>query len=162
MAAVVLQGSETFGQPGSALRIEEPFHGAVLNHRHGSPVAFAGGLKICVSGQAPARDAVFVNGVPARREGTSFQADIVLHQKDTEIAAVADGTLGRQEHRVRVIWDRHSQPRYRFSIDDNSFFLRDIARQKYASLFDCFYLQGLRALWAGIRVVSDHAHSQRA
>jgi len=47
---------------------------------------------------------------------------------------------------VRVVWDRHSRPRCRFSIDDNSFFLRDIAQQKYASLFDCFYLDLLRSL----------------
>ncbi|MBM3334219.1 hypothetical protein FJY63_06120, partial [Candidatus Sumerlaeota bacterium] len=53
---------------------------------------------------------------------------------------------GRSEHRVRVIWDRHSFPRYRFSIDDNSFFLRDIAQKKYKSLFDCFYLKILRDL----------------
>jgi hypothetical protein len=47
---------------------------------------------------------------------------------------------------VRVLWDGHSQPRYRFSIDDNSFFLRDISQKKCASLFDCFYLKNLREL----------------
>ena len=47
---------------------------------------------------------------------------------------------------MRVVWDRHSEPRYRFSIDDNSFFLRDIAQKNYASLFDCFYLKMLRDL----------------
>jgi len=56
---------------------------------------------------------------------------------------------------VRVVWDRHSRPRCRFSIDDNSFFLRDIAQQKYASLFDCFYLDLLRSLHKkyGVRFV---------
>ena len=47
---------------------------------------------------------------------------------------------------MRVVWDRYSEPRYRFSIDDNSFFLRDIAQKNYASLFDCFYLKMLRDL----------------
>jgi hypothetical protein len=46
------------------------------------------------------------------------------------------------------VWDCHSRPRYRFSIDDNSFFLRDIAQKRYGSLFDCFYLKGLRDLHA--------------
>jgi hypothetical protein len=135
------------------LRIDEPFHGAVLNHRHGE--ATEGGLKIRVSGQAPALDAVVVNGVPAQRAGASFRADIVLRDGQTGIAAVAQGSTGRQEHQVRVVWDRHSRPRYRFSIDDNSFFLRDIARQKYPSLFDCFYLKGLRDLHTkyGVRFV---------
>ena len=146
VAGIVLRGSKAFGQAATAMRIEEPFHGAVLNHRHGEPAD--GGLKIRVSGQAPAQDSVLVNGVPAQREGTHFQADVVLRQKDTQIAAVAQGSLGQQEHSVRVVWDRYSQPRYRFSIDDNSFFLRDVARRKYPSLFDCFYLKGLRDLHA--------------
>jgi len=144
VAGIVLQGCKASGQSGATVKIEEPFHGAVLNRRHGEPVD--GGLKIRVSGQAPSGDSVTVNGAPAQRTGTSFRADIVLREKQTEIAALSQGRLGRQEHRVRVLWDRHSQPRYRFSIDDNSFFLRDIARQNYASLFDCFYLKGLRDL----------------
>jgi hypothetical protein len=127
-----------------AVKIEQPFHGAVLNRRHGRQGD--GGLVINVSGRAPRRERVTVNGVPARRQGTKFTAEITLGQKVTEISAVSQGGSDRREHSVRVIWDRHSEPRYRFSIDDNSFFLRDIARKKYPSLFDCFYLKGLREL----------------
>jgi hypothetical protein len=126
------------------IKIEEPFHGAILNRRHGKHVGE--GLKIQVSGQAPLCDRVTVNGMQARREGSRFTSEITLRQKQTEIVAVSQGNYGSHEHRVRVIWDRHSQPRYRFSIDDNSFFLRDIARNNYASLFDCFYLKNLREL----------------
>ena len=39
-----------------------------------------------------------------------------------------------------------SPSRYRFSIDDNSFFLRDITQKRYKSIFDCFYLNILRNL----------------
>ncbi len=127
-----------------SIRIEEPFHGAVLNQRHGEKIN--GGLKILVSGQAPLGSRVIVNEMPARREGTRFTAEVTLRQKQTEIIAVSEGVLGRQEHGVQVVWDRYSQPRYRFSIDDNSFFLRDIAKKGYASLFDCFYLKNLREL----------------
>ena len=45
-----------------------------------------------------------------------------------------------------MVWDRSAHPRYRFQIDDNVFFLRDIAKQNYASLFDCHYLKILRDL----------------
>ena len=146
-AATVLPGLKTaHGQPGMALRIEEPVHGAVLNRRHGQTVD--GHLKIRVAGVAPLRDAVTVNGAAAQRAGTRFGAELVLRQKEAEIVAVSQGSFGRQEHRIRVLWDRHSQPRYRFSIDDNSFFLRDVAQQNYPSLFDCFYLRGLRDLHA--------------
>jgi len=153
VAGMMLHGSKTLGESVPTLRIEEPFHGAVLNHRHGDPAD--GGLKIRVSGRAPGQAAVVVNGAPAQRTGTTFHADIVLHQKETQIVAVGQGSLGRQEHQVRVVWDRHSRPRYRFSIDDNSFFLRDIAQRKYASLFDCFYLKGLHDLHTkyGVRFV---------
>jgi hypothetical protein len=126
------------------LNIEEPFHGAVLNRHHGQTVD--GGLKITVTGEAPLRDRVTVNGAPAQRAGAQFSAEVVLRGKETDIVAVADGARGRQGHRIRVVWDRNSRPRYQFFIDDNSFFLRDVAQKKYASLFDCFYLKGLRDL----------------
>lgn len=126
------------------LRIEEPFHGAVLNRRHGQEVE--GGLRIRVAGKAPLRDKVMVNGVPARREGEGFCGEVVLRGAESDIVAVSDGVHGRLEQRVRVVWDVRSKPRYRFSIDDNSFFLRDIAQKKYRSLFDCFYLNILKDL----------------
>jgi len=126
------------------VRITEPFHGAVLNRRHGEAVD--GGLSIRVRGEAPLRDQVAVNGEPARRMGTAFEADVVLRTAHTDIVAVATGSTGTAEHTVRVVWDRYSKPRYRFSLDDNSFFLRDIAQKGYDSLFDCFYLAGLRDL----------------
>lgn len=124
-----------------ALEIEEPFHGAVLNRRHGKTVD--GGLRIAVSGRARGGGPVTVNGAPARREGDRFTAEVVLRAKETEIVAASNGA---SEDRVRVVWDRHSFPRYRFSVDDNSFFLRDIAQKGYGSLFDCFYLKIFRDL----------------
>ena len=126
------------------LKIEEPFQGAILNRRHGREVD--GGLSIRVSGTAPLRDRVTVNGTPAQRAGTRFSSEVVLRDRETDIIAIADGSFGHHEHRVRVVWDRHSFPRYRFSIDDNSFFLRDIVQNDYDSLFDCFYLSMLREL----------------
>jgi hypothetical protein len=121
------------------MQIHEPFHGAVLNRRHGQQVS--GGLKIQVHGEAPLGDRVVVNGSPARREAARFVCAVTLKDKQTDIVAVSDGRFGHREHRVKVVWDRYSEPRYRFSVDDNSFFLRDIAQKQYDSLFDCFYLK---------------------
>jgi hypothetical protein len=103
-------------------------------------------LQIEVRGSAPSGTAVTVNGVPARCEGDRFRADVVLRDHETDLVAIATDATGRQEARVRVVWDRYSEPRYRFSIDDNSFFLRDIFQNNYASLFDCWYLRMLREL----------------
>lgn len=121
-----------------------PFHGAVLNWRHGRRLDE--GLEITVTGIAPLEYTVTVNGQLARRSGEKFFATVVLKERVNEIVASSQGIVGRQEHRIRVVWDRHSFPRYRFAIDDNSFFLRDIARNNYRSLFDCFYLARLRDL----------------
>ena len=126
------------------LRIEEPFHGAVVNHRWG--VQDEQGLRLAVTGTAPDYGAVTVNGRPAKIVGGRFTAEALITQDEQDIVAEYDGSFGKQQHTVRVVWDRHSRPRYRFSIDDNSFWLRDIHQQQYASLFDCFYLDILRGL----------------
>ena len=126
------------------IRIEKPFHGAVLNRRHGKEVD--GGLQIEVVGEAPLRDIVVVNGQAAARQGTKFSSQVILRERETDIIATTIGSFGQSEQRVRVVWDMKSFPRYRFSVDDNSFFLRDIAQHEYVSLFDCFYLKILRDL----------------
>jgi hypothetical protein len=144
--ALLVRGGRAHAGPSEPFRIREPFHGAVLNGRLGQ--AADGGLRIPVRGEAPLRDVVTVNGSPAGRAGNAFVSEVLLKDKETEIVAATEGGAGRREHRVRVVWDRHSRPRYRFSIDDNSFFLRDVAQKRYASLFDCFYLKMLRGLHA--------------
>mgnify|MGYP005839327555 CR=1 FL=1 len=148
-AATLLGGTlrmTAAAEPAKRLKILDPFHGAVLNRRHG--VQTADGLTIRVSGTAPADDRVSVNGAAAQREGDRFTAQLVLREKEQDLVAVSEGSAGRHEDRVRVVWDRYSEPRYRFSIDDNSFFLRDIAQKAYRSLFDCWYLKMLKDLHA--------------
>ena len=126
------------------IKIEEPFHGAILNHRHGEKVN--DGLKIMVQGEAPLSSNVTINGIPAKRAGTKFTSEIVLREKETEIIAADEGWFGQNRHNIKVVWDKNSFPRYGFEVDDNIFFLRDIARKNYDSLFDCFYLKGLKDL----------------
>ena len=79
-AGLILRSPGTaHGGASSLLMIEEPFHGAVLNRRHGDNVN--GGLKISVSGEAPLGDNVTVNGAQARRAGTRFVSEIVLRER---------------------------------------------------------------------------------
>ena len=124
-------------------RIEEPVQGAVLHRRLGRPVEK--GLEIEVSGIAPPGAQVLVQGRPATRDGGEFRGTAVLKDRETKIVAELQSEPA-QKTAVRVVFDRNSFPRYRFSLDDNSFFLRDIFQKSYRSLFDCFYLALLRDL----------------
>ena len=82
-------------------RITEPFHGAVLNWRHGEQTDE--GLRIAARGTAPLRGRVTVNGAPARREGRTFVGEVLLTERETDIVAACDGVQGAAEHRVRVV-----------------------------------------------------------
>jgi hypothetical protein len=143
-AVAFLPPAVAWAAPAGLVRIEEPFHGAILSHQHGKVAD--GGLAIRVTGKAPASDQVTVNGRPARQDGNQFIAEVVLRQKVTEIVAASGPASARAENRVRVVWDRNSRPRYHFALDDNIYFLRDIARKRYDSLFDSPYLRLLRDL----------------
>ena len=127
-----------------ALQILEPMNGAVMHARLGREVP--GGLEVAVSGRAPAGAPVLVQGRSAVRDGGTFRGAAVLRERETDVVVSAGSGSDRQDAKVRLVWDRHSQKRYRFVIDDNSFFLRDITQKGYPSLFDCFYLKMLKDL----------------
>ena len=126
------------------LQITAPMHGAVLTQQKGR--LDPDGLAVTVSGTSRLRDAVQVNGVAAVREGDAFRAEVKLTQRVTDLAATASGVHGEESHTVRVVWDRNATKRYGFFIDDHAFFLHDIWKNRYPSIFDCFYLDKLRAL----------------
>lgn len=134
----------TTAQTPPAITITSPIQGSVLHARLGQPVP--GGLQIQLSGEVTPGCQVTVQGQPAAVVEGRFSAPVVLNAAETEVVAVAHGPTGSHQTSIRLLWDRHSRPRYRFAIDDNSFFLRDIWRQQYPSLFDCFYLRMLRDL----------------
>jgi len=128
------------------IKIETHISGEVLNIRSGRPVA--DGLAIEVAGivRTSGSGRITVNGVPAHVSDGKFQASVVLTKTETDLVARLESADGCFEDRIRVVWDRCSRRRYRFAIDDNIFFPREIARDNPKSLFDCQYLDGLRSL----------------
>ena len=141
LAATAMTSRNVSAASPGKLKIDEPFDGAVFNNRQGK--LSSGGLTIRVAGTAPIGTEVKINGRPAQREGTKFIGEAVLSQKVTKIVAEAKDC---EPALTRVVWDKFSEPRYHFALDDNIFFLRDIAHKGYKSLFDCFYLKLLRDL----------------
>lgn len=126
------------------VQITAPIHGAVLNRHDGRQGD--DGLRITVQGVVSEADTVTVNGVRARIVGATFLAEYTLADHETVITAVADRGGETLSHAVTVLWDRNSFPRYRFSLDDDIYFLRDIAFERPKSLFDNFYLGFMRDL----------------
>jgi len=136
----------------------EPFDGGIIHEKCGFPVLGAetgpdgkGRLKIEVSGRVPPGvelELFTVGGgtIPAQVHNGTFRGVALLRDRVTEIRAraVIGGTP--REIRTRPVWAKDSYPRFRCYIDDHSFFFRDINRQRYKSLFDCFYLARLREL----------------
>jgi hypothetical protein len=87
-SGALIAGTRTArGGAAEPMKIDSPFHGAVLNRRTGQEVD--GGLKIQVEGEAPLRDAVSVSGARAARAGTRFKSEVVLRERETEIVAVS-------------------------------------------------------------------------
>lgn len=131
------------------IRITTPVDGDIVNRHDGT--SGPKGLAIEVCGEAePGQEVLLVcrgtetkAGLPQQqmevqttRDGNQFRGKVTLQGRYNTIIAIADG----QSCAVRVLWDRYSVPRYRFSVDDSILFLRDLARSDYSSLFDHWYL----------------------
>jgi hypothetical protein len=186
LAAAGAVGALTIGSPRGFLAgeeqktpadvgFDEPFDGAVVHERSGSPVVGTvdgpGGkrLKIRVVGSAsPAARVELVDvkhpqqRIPVRREGAKFFADVLLADVKTELlATLTDAQGGKKTARARIVWLKDSYPRYRFQVDDNSFFTRDICRKNYKSLFDSPYLGMFRDFHKryGVKVVLNLFYS---
>ncbi len=157
------------------VQITAPIHGAILNRHDGRQgedglriavqgvvsgadavtVRVAGGANDLTSGNesssrgnesAGRGESGAVGEVRAAIVGATFTADVTLTAHETELTAVAERGGETLSHAVTVLWDRNSFPRYRFSLDDDIYFLRDIAFDRPKSLFDNFYLGFMRDL----------------
>lgn len=148
-------------QPAGTIQLTEPFGGAVLHERFGDPVQGVETvdgvkrLRVRVGGIAPVGAEVTVvvgakrtqdqRKFVARRNGERFETEVsVSGTKNAVFAYYREGDRLIAADPVRFIWLKNTFPRYRFQIDDNSFFLRDIHQNDYKSVFDCFYLKMLR------------------
>ena len=125
-----------------SLEITFPRDGDVLNRHDGRETASA--LTVTVRGTAPAGATVMVNGAPAEVSGPSFTSEVELGRRENWITAQA----GDSSHAIEVFWNRGSRKRYRFSVDDNIEFLKDLAAEPsaYPSLFDHWYLRFVREM----------------
>ncbi|MDD3588081.1 MAG: hypothetical protein PHQ75_12940, partial [Thermoguttaceae bacterium] len=135
-----------------------PYDGGIIHVRHGDPVLGTEigkdgkpRLRIRVAGIAPEGSLVEIfcpcgQKFPAKRNGKEFFAEVLLSDRISEIKAVCRMNGHEQTIRTRPVWAKNSFKRYKFQIDDNICFLYDLYQKKYDSLFDSFYLAGLKRL----------------
>jgi len=126
------------------LEITNLRQGAILNHNHG--VEDEHGLTVKIEGISDLPSHVFVNGVPAVRDGRRFFADVTLTRKINTITASAETAFGEFSQSIKVVWDKKSFKRCNFYIDDHSFFWTDLAKERPKRAFDHFYLAGLKKI----------------
>lgn len=101
-------------------------------------------LQIPVKISAPASSSISINGVDADAAEGYFSADARLFNYENQIE-VLNNTTGESES-IRVYQLKNFAGKYRLSIDDNIWFLRDIQDHidTYQSLFDNPYLSFLK------------------
>jgi hypothetical protein len=116
------------------LQITSPKDGDVLNRHDGDETENS--LTITVRGTASGP--VSVNGIQCKQSGNTFSCAVPITKRHTTLTATSNG----ETDEVRVLWNKGSRKRFRFSIDDNIEFLKDLGlnEDKYASLFDHWYL----------------------
>jgi hypothetical protein len=126
----------------NALKIEFPADGEVVSRHDGRETAK--GLTLRVRGTCPKGARVKVNGKAAKAAAGRFEAEVTLTQP-RETIEVATGAATA---RARVLYDRHSFPRWRFSVDDVIWCFTEVARhpRRYRSIFDHWFFAFFRKL----------------
>lgn len=118
--------------------------GQFINHHHG--VETDDYLEIAVQGIADPQADVTVNGIPAERIDRNFSVNIRLTENVNKITACASDHFGERTLTITVFLDKKSFKRYNFFFDDCSFFLRSIAIERPASIFDEMFLGRLKSI----------------
>ena len=126
------------------LEITSHRNGEILNARHGKESASE--LLIQLRGIASVQSKVTVNGFETIRHDREFSAEIPLTEKINRVTGHAKDKYGERTQTIVLVWDKASYKRYAVRIDDNSFVFTDLAKNKYNSIFDHFYLDGLKKL----------------
>jgi hypothetical protein len=119
-----------------------PVDGDMLNEYDGK--LSDGGLITKVRIAAPSGSKLKVNGIRATYSDGIFLADAKLKHYENNIV-VTDGIKGHRKS-MKVFWLKNYVNKFRFSIDDNIWFLKDINQNsgRYKSIFENPYLGFLK------------------
>jgi hypothetical protein len=120
------------------IKFISPIDGDMLNEYDGFVVD--GHLVTTVNISSPPGSKIKVNGIDAKFENNLFFADVPLKNYRNNIE-LAEAQTGYKQN-ITVFWLKNYTNRYRLSLDDNIWFLRDISNNsiRYKSIFENPYL----------------------
>jgi len=127
---------------GTGIKLISPIDGDMLNEYDGA--VSHGSLVTKVRIAAPSESLIKVNGVKAKYADGIFQADVRLKHYENLIK-ITEGKTGSIQI-IKVFWLKNYVNKFRFSIDDNIRFLKDLTDNagKYKSIFENPYLGFLK------------------
>jgi hypothetical protein len=124
------------------LKVIFPVDGDMLTENDGKVKNGALLTKVIITG--PQGSTLRVNGVIAKFDGKTFRANVLLNDYKNDII-VTDSATGSWQT-LTVYWLKDILDKYRFSLDDNIWFLKDISNNStiYRSIFENAYLGFLK------------------
>ena len=141
-AGLVTAGPIPFNFKESNIRFLSPIDGDMLCEYDGTMEN--GGLSTIVRIAAPDGSKIKINGADAEFADNSFFSRVHLKRYENLIE-VEDRKSGERQS-IKVFWLKNFTNRYRLSLDDNIWFLKDISdhADTYTSIFENPYLAFLR------------------
>lgn len=120
------------------MKFIKPVDGDMLNNLSGK--LSGNSLEILVRLQAEEGRCIKINGIPACYEAGEYTAKVLIDGYRNTIEAV-DAESGCKT-KIGIYWLKKAAGKYRLSVDDNIWFLQDIAKNAgtYKSIFDNPYL----------------------
>lgn len=139
LAASVFPGTV---REGNNIEFISPVDGDVLHKYDG--VITGDSIKTIVKVAAPANSTITINNVPAKNVNGIFTAEISLAPYQN-IIEVRNGKTGEKKN-ITVFWLKNLADKYRLSIDDAVWFLKDIHLNagRYQSVFENPFLGFLK------------------
>jgi hypothetical protein len=127
---------------GNEIKFISPIDGDMLNEYDGT--VSDGKLIIKLKIAAPSGSSIRVNGLRAKYVNEIFEADISLIAYENVIELVEE-KLGYKKN-ITIYWLKNYANKYRLSLDDNIWFLKDIYTNadRYKSIFENPYLGFLK------------------
>jgi hypothetical protein len=130
------------GTPENKIVFLSPIDGDMLNEYDG--IVTDGGLLTKVKVMASPDRKLKLNGIVAKYGNGVYSCDVRLKEYKNIIEVVDSGSGEKQS--IIVFWLKHFVNKYRLSLDDNIWFLKDISNNagKYKSIFENPYLGFLK------------------